>query len=285
MGRRVTAVIVLLLWASSAHAGLLEKLFAPKARLWEHWSAQDPESRTRISHDSWTRFLTRHLAVGTDGVNRLDYGRVSDSDAKALEEYVERLAATPISRFSRAEQLAYWINLYNALTVKVVLEHYPVASIRDIDISPGLFADGPWKKKLVEIEGKAVSLDDIEHRILRPIWKEPRIHYALNCASIGCPNLQPIAFSGENAESMMQKAAHEYVNHPRGVRFEPFGAVASSIYSWFEPDFDADGGVLAHLIRHADPRLRTRLAALERIDRFEYDWSLNDEGRKGRQSP
>ncbi len=101
------------------------------------------------------------------------------------------LAATSADRLRRAEQFPFWINLYNALTVKVVLDHYPVEIIRDIDISPGLFADGPWGKKLVTVEGEALSLDDIEHRILRPIWKDPRLHYVLNCAALGVPIFSP----------------------------------------------------------------------------------------------
>ena len=104
---------------------------------------------------------------------------------------------------SRDEQLAYWINLYNALTVKVILDHYPVKSILDIDISPGWFSIGPWGKKLVAVEGVEISLDDIEHRILRPIWRDPRIHYALNCAAVGCPNLLREAFTGATAEVLL----------------------------------------------------------------------------------
>ena len=147
---------------------------------------------TRRSITRLGRFLAQHLRTGEDGIARIGYGAVSDEDRKSLDAYIAALAGHPGSRraLNRAEQQAYWINLYNALTVQVILDHYPVESIRDIDISPGLFADGPWGKKLVTIEGEAVSLDDIEHRILRPIWKDPRIHYAVNCASIGCPNLQ-----------------------------------------------------------------------------------------------
>ena len=89
--------------------------------------------------------------------------------------------------------------------MKVVLDHYPVDGIRDIDISPGLFAGGPWDKKLVEIEGDDVSLNDIEHRILRPIWRDPCIHYAVNCASIGCSNLRPTAFTAANAERCLRQ--------------------------------------------------------------------------------
>ena len=105
-----------------------------------------------------------------------------------------------ITDYNKKEQLAYWINLYNSLTIKVVLEHYPVKSIKEIKLS-GIFKPGPWKKELVIIEGKKLSLDNIEHDILRPIWKDNRVHYAVNCASIGCPNLQNSAFTAKNSDS------------------------------------------------------------------------------------
>ncbi len=190
--RHLTALVVacaVALAAFPAAALSIEALFAPSAKLWERWIAHDPNATAGIDHGTWNRFLKTYVSDGDDGVYRVAYGRVTGADKRVLEDYVAGLAATPISGYARAEQLAYWINLYDALTVKVVLDHYPVDSIRDIDISPGLFADGPWDRKLVEIEGEDVSLNDIEHRILRPIWRDPRIHYAVNCASIGCPDL------------------------------------------------------------------------------------------------
>ena len=153
-----------------------------------------------------------------DGVNRVAYGKVAPQDKQALASYVDRLSKVQVTKLARSEQLPYWINLYNAATVKVVLDHYPVESILKIDISPGLFAKGPWKKKLLTVEGEAVSLDDIEHRILRPIWKDPRTHYAVNCASLGCPNLQPRAFTAGNMDELLDAGARAYVNHPRGAR-------------------------------------------------------------------
>jgi hypothetical protein len=162
------------------------------------------------------------------------------------------------------------------LTVKTVLDHYPVESIRDIDISPGLFVDGPWKRKLVQVEGRQVSLDDIEHRILRPIWNDPRIHYAVNCASIGCPNLQARAFTAKGSQRLLDKAARDYVNHRRGVRVAGDRLVLSSFYSWFEPDFAVDGGVMGHLKRYAGSALAARLDGFDEADDYAYDWRLND---------
>ncbi len=255
----------------------LERLFAPAAELWPRWQAHDPESTARLDHSPWERLLRTYVRRGPEGVNRVRYARVRPADRKALDGYIQRLAATPVSALARAEQLAYWINLYNALTVQVVLDHYPVESIRDIAISPGLFAVGPWDKKLVEIEGEAVSLNDIEHRILRPIWRDPRIHYAVNCASIGCPDLQESAFTAANAEALLERAARTYVNHPRGARIEHGRLVISSLYAWYREDFGGtEAGVLAHLRRYARAELLSALESATGIDGYDYDWALND---------
>lgn len=276
---RAPTLPALLMWFALlpgvAGAGAFERLFAPKAELWERWAQHDPGDRRRIDHAAWDRLVATYTVPSDDGVRRFDYGAVSDADRAALGSYIDDLAAIPISGYTRSEQFAYWVNLYNALTVRVVLDHYPVATIRDIDISPGLFADGPWGRELLEVEGEPVSLDDIEHRILRPVWQDPRIHYAVNCASIGCPDLQPEAFTADNAERLLAQGARDYVNHTRGARVDDDGVTLSSIYNWFAADFDADGGVLDHVRRYAEPGLRGRLDGVERIDGYAYDWSLN----------
>ncbi len=250
---------------------------APRPDLWERWTRHDAASTATVDHGAWDRFLAGHLRVEPGGVNPIAYGAVPAADRQALAAYLDALAATPPSRLNRAEQFAYWVNFYNALTVKVVLDHHPVASIRDIDISPGLFADGPWGKKLVTVEGEPVSLDDMEHRILRPIWRDPRIHYAVNCASIGCPNLRTVAFTAANADRLMEQGARDYVNHPRGTSLADGRLTVSKIYDWFKVDFgDTDAGVIAHLRRYAAPPLAAGLASATRIADTVYDWSLND---------
>lgn len=255
----------------------MSTLAAPKAVLWERWTAHDSNAEASIDHSAWAAFLSRYLETGSDGVNRVAYQRVTPDDAAALKTYIDQLAATAISGYARPEQMAYWLNLYNALTVQVILEHYPVESIRDIDISPGLFSDGPWGKKLVNIEDEAVSLDDIEHQILRPIWQDPRIHYAVNCASIGCPNLQPAPFEPDMLDAQLDDAAIEFVNHRRGVDIADGRVTVSSIYSWFEEDFGSnDQGVIAHLKAYAEPDLAMKLEAVSSISGHDYDWQLND---------
>ena len=277
---RIPPFAALLAWfivlPGIANANSLERLFAPKSELWERWAQHEPNDRRTIAHDAWNRFLDAYMTRSDDGVIRVAYASVSDRDRALLDEYIDGLATIEISKYSRDEQFAYWVNLYNAVTVKVVLDHYPVKSIRDIDISPGLFADGPWRKDLVEVEGETLSLDDIEHRILRPVWGDPRIHYAVNCAAVGCPNLQLKAFTTENTEQLLELAARDFVNHPRGVHVEQGRVTLSSIYNWFASDFEQGGGVLEHVKRHAMPALRAELEGIEHISDYDYDWSLND---------
>ena len=253
---------------------------APEAELWERWTAHDPAATATIDHGGWERFVETYVTASPDGVNRLAYSRVSAADRAALEGYIDGLAALEISRYGRDEQFAYWINLYNALTIAVVLDRYPVKSILDIAISPGLFAIGPWGKKLITVEGEALSLDDIEHRILRPIWRDPRIHYAVNCAAIGCPNLATMAFTGANAEDMLTRAAYDYVNNPRGAELRDGRLVVSSIYEWYKADFgDSDAGVIRHLRQYAEPELASALEGVTRIADDDYDWALNEAER------
>lgn len=259
-----------------------ETLFAPKAELWPRWLAHDPASAARIDHDPWDKFLGRYLKRNGDGVTRLAYGRVTAADKKLLHGYLDGLRKTPIGRYNRDEQLAYWINLYNALAVRLVIRYSPVASIQDIDISPGLFGRGPWERKLLEVDGEPVSLNDIEHRILRPIWGDPRIHYGVNCAAVGCPSLLPRAFTAANAETLLEYGARLYVNDPRGARVENGRLTVSKIYAWFQEDFGgSEQGVIAHLRRHADPTLARALAGVTTIQAYEYDWRLNGQENHG----
>jgi hypothetical protein len=230
--------------------------------------------------------LARHVVSFTDGITRVRYAawKASAPDMAALNAWIEAAAATRPSTMGRAEAFAHWANLYNALTLRVVLDRHPVRSIRDIR-STGVGLDprawfGPWRTRLVTVEGRALSLDDIEHTIMRPTFRDPRVHYAVNCAALGCPNLRPRPWAAATLEADLDAAASAFVNHPRGVAVLADGRLkVSSIYRWFSEDFGAnDEGVVAHLRRHAAPALAARLAPGTRIAEDSYDWSLNDAG-------
>ncbi len=267
----------LTLAALLAGATALPAAAAPEADLWPRWQAHDPESTAKIDHAAWGDFLDAYLVVRPDGANLVRYAGVSEADRQALDAYLDKLAGIEISAYSRPVQFAYWVNLYNALTVDVVLDHYPVDSIRDIDISPGWFSSGPWGAELIEVEGTALTLNDIEHRILRPIWQDPRIHYAVNCASIGCPDLRPAPYRAEQLERQLDAAARAYVNDPRGADVSDGALTVSKIYTWYQEDFDdSDAGVIRHLRQYADDDLRAALDGVSEIADSRYDWSINE---------
>ena len=250
---------------------------APKAELWAHWQANDPLSRLRVDHAAWGRFLGKYLVSGEQGAaNLVRYAAVNDEDKQALSNYLATLSSIPVSKLNSSEQKAFWINLYNALTINTVLAHYPIESIRDI--RSGWFSSGPWDLKLVRVAGIDLSLNDIEHRILRPIWRDNRVHYAVNCASLGCPNLQPQPFTAENSERLLAEAANDFINSPRAVSSAEGQLVLSSIYDWFQEDFDNSiAGVIAHLTQYAAPELQQKLSNSSAEIDFAYDWTLNNQ--------
>lgn len=252
-------------------------LAAPKAELIPKWQAHNPASVTILDHSAFDYFLKTYRYRGKDGIARVHYERVSAADKTAFDAYLTALQDVRVSDLNRDEQYAYWVNLYNAGTLKIILDYYPVQSIRDINISPGFFSSGPWGKPFLTVEGSAISLDDIEHGILRPIWRDPRTHYVVNCASLGCPDIPQKALTAANAEDMKEAAAHAFINHRRGVRVSDQGDVyASSIYDWFGRDFGPnDGEILDHIRRYAGPDLVNKLAGKTDIESFSYDWDLN----------
>ncbi len=275
----IRTAIILAFALSVAGFGGIETLFTPKAELWERWTAHQPGSNAKIDHSTWDWFLKSYVSVNDDGVNRVAYSDVDQAGHDRLDDYIRSMTEVTVDTLSRDEQLAYWINLYNALTVRVVLRHYPVETIRDINISPGLFSNGPWDNKLIEIDGEPISLNDIEHRILRPIWRDPRIHYAVNCGAISCPNLQRDTYTGDAANQMLEDAAFAYVNDKRGISAQNNRVVVSSIYAWFIDDFGGNvAGLILHLKRYAKPSLASALDNAVELQNA-YDWALNDDAR------
>lgn len=236
--------------------------------------AQAPSAR--VDHKAWDQFLARYLRADANGINRIDYGRVGKADHDKLRRYLDALQTIDTGALTRDQQLAFWINLYNAKTVDLVLQNYPVDSI--LKIKDGILPTGPWNRKVVKVGGEALSLNDVEHRIVRPVFKEERIHYALNCAAAGCPNLSPKAWRAEGLEAALAKAEHAYVNDPRGVKVREDGTlVLSKIYAWFREDFGAnEAEIIAKLAKVAEQPLREKLQGRTHVDRYEYDWSLND---------
>lgn len=253
-------------------AALLLASCAPAAKQVEgNWATSGTKAEP-INHDAWDEILTDYARPADDGVNRVDYNGIKSKAASELKAYLIALQSVTISEYPRDEQFAYWVNLYNAATVQVILDNYPLESIRDI----GLLGQGPWKDKILKVEGRKLSLDDIEHGILRPLWKDVRLHYAVNCAAIGCPNLALKAYRASTLEAMLDDAARAYINHPRGFTKVKGKLVASNIFEWYQSDWGKDADVLTHARKYANGDVAAMLSSAKTIDGYDYDWALND---------
>ena len=266
----------------SLFIGAATAFSAPASDLWPRWQNHNPENSEVIDHSVWQIFLDKYLVTNPliaespkiSGINRVRYAGVSKIDYGLLKNYLTSLEDIPVSNFSRPQQRAFWINLYNAATVNLILEHYPLESITKISFS--FFSFGPWDEELLSVEGEELSLNDIEHRILRPIWQDTRIHYALNCASLGCPNLLPQAFTELNTESLLEQGAHDYINHPRGANVQDDSLILSKIYDWYQADFGGnEDGVLLHLQQYSTKEWLKSLQTEELEIEYQYDWRLN----------
>ncbi|MBO6559524.1 MAG: DUF547 domain-containing protein [Nisaea sp.] len=238
----------------------------------EHWRAHSPGSQRLVDHSLWDRFLRTYRRLRSDRVPLLPYGEVASAELELLDEYLALLAATPVGSLDRPEQYAFWLNLHNALVVRLIERTYLVLSIRDID-----FGDGtPWNRPIVEVERQRLSLADIRDRILRAYWRDGRVHYGLCYGAIGSPGLLGEAFTGTNVDRLLDEQALDFVNHPRGVWVGDGKAMLSAIYDWYAEDFGGTReAVLAHLRLYALPGLRPLLREDLVLD-YAFDWSLND---------
>ena len=249
---------------------------APEPEADQFWDVSAEGNTAVIDHSDW-QYLLEEYVISDDpsGVNLVDYQNLLEDDKAVLDRYIDQLSSIDPRTYNRAEQHAYWINLYNALTVQLIIENYPAESITKLGASPLSF--GPWDDNIITLAETGLSLNDIEHGILRPLWNDYRVHFAVNCASIGCPNLQAMAFTADNSEALLDQAAGAYLAHPRGARFEDGTLILSSIFDWYGIDFgDDQGQVLETLSQHAPSAIANELAEYADDITYEYNWQLND---------
>ena len=229
-------------------------------------------------HQKWTAVLQAYQ--NEEGL--VNYAKLKQDAAAAehlLSQYLEALAAVKKSEYqswSRHEQMAFLINAYNAFTIQLIIDHYPVKSIRKI----GGFFSGPWKKEFFSIlDGELKSLDPIEHDVLRPEFKDYRIHAAVNCASISCPPLRNEAFTGARLDEQLDDQMRQWFADPGRNRFalESGEIELSRIFDWYEKDFDKwGGGIIIVLQRYAPDEVKELLKNDPDIDYLKYNWSLNE---------
>lgn len=237
----ITAAGLLLLWSTPA------------------WSAPD--------HQILAQLLTKYNQNG-----HVDYAGFKREETR-LDAYLEDLAKIDPDSLARDERFAFYVNAYNAWTIKLILSGYPgVESIKEL----GSFFKSPWKRKFVKLGNGTISLDNIEHDILRPDFKDPRIHFAVNCAAKGCPPLYAEPFTGSRLDDQLNTATKHFINNPRFNRLEKNRLYVSSIFKWYSEDFNDD--TIGYFEQYASPELKdaiiARRSSLE-IAYLDYDWSLN----------
>lgn len=217
------------------------------------------EISTNPDHQLFGELLKKYVSA----TGKVDYAGLSTEESK-LDEYLSILEKNlPEDSWSRNQQLAYWINAYNAFTIKLILDHYPVVSIMDID-------DGkPWDTKWIELGDQTFSLNHIEHEIIRPQFNEPRIHFAVNCAAKSCPPLANLAFTEQNIDDLLTERTSNFINNSEFNTFKKDQASISKIFEWYASDF---GDLVSFLNRYSD----TKLNSGARISFREYDWKLNN---------
>ncbi len=219
-----------------------------------------PKAKTEITlatHEAFNSMLQKY--VNSTGTVNYAGWKKSESD---LDSYLQSLAAAiPSASTARNEALAYWINAYNAYTIKLILKNYPVAKITDLN------GGKPWDAQWITLAGKKYSLNDIENKVIRPTFKEPRIHFAVNCAAKSCPPLANKAFTAENLNSMLEQRTKAFVNSNLNTITKD-KLILSNIFNWYKEDF---GGVVAFINKYSTVKADQNAS----ISFNEYNWALN----------
>jgi uncharacterized membrane protein YdjX (TVP38/TMEM64 family) len=272
----LTLALALTLAAATAYAyanrSLVTRLFGPPAVTMEEAYGERSDGPT-FDHGAFDALLKKH--VDADG--RVDY-RGLLADAKALDAYIAALAKAPVDDMGRNERLTLLINAYNAFTLRLILDHYPLTTINDIP------AEKRWEARRWNVGGKTWSLDEIEHKQIRPNFKEPRIHFALVCAAVGCPPLRREAYATERLEEQLHAQAKYVHSHDRWFQFDADKDVVrlTKLYEWYGGDFRQAAESVLHYVARYSPALQKALDAGRRpkIEFLDYDWDLNGKEKR-----
>jgi len=228
------------------------------------------KSSTSTSHAIFSQLLSKHV----DEQGMVNYqGFVEDS--AELKNYLDLLASNESSTsWSEKEQLAYWINAYNAFTIQLIVEHYPVESIKDIGSLIQIpFINSVWDIDFIQIGTKKLSLNNIEHKILRSRFNEPRIHFAIVCASISCPKLRNEAYTATSLDMQLEEQAIDFINDTDRNKTENSKIEISKIFKWFKGDFTENGNLIEFLNKYS----KTKIHPDAKISHLDYNWNLNEQ--------
>ena len=213
-----------------------------------------------FSHAAWNTLAQKHISAS----GKVNY-KGFKADITAFDAYLKSLAANPVqSSWSSRQKMAYWINAYNAFTIKLIVDNYPVKSITDLD------GGKPWDKKWIKLGGKTYSLNNIEHDILRPQFKDARIHFAVNCAAKSCPPVWNKAWTAANLNGQLERSAKAFINNAKYNNVGGSNAAISKIFEWYAVDFGDD--IVSYLNKYAS----TKVDAGTVVTYKDYNWALNE---------
>ncbi len=223
---------------------------------------------TPIHHDEWHILLQKYVNDKGD-INYLGF----QTERAKLQTYLNKLSKNPPNdkNWSRDEALTYWINAYNAFTVELILKYYPVKGIREIG-GKLIFINSSWDIKFFKINGVPFDLNIIEHEIIRKEYNEPRIHFAIVCASISCPRLLNEAYTAEKLEEQLELQTRYFINNPIKNQITPSTAKLSSILDWYKSDFPKEQSMIEFINQYATTKIEKNTT----VSYLEYNWNLNE---------
>lgn len=228
-------------------------------------------SQEGVSHTSFDELLQKYV----DDKGMVDYKGLGKERPK-LKAYLKIIESNPPQKsWTEDEKLAYWINAYNAFTLELILDNYPIKSIKEIGAYIKIpFVNTPWDIKFINIGDEEYDLNNLEHGIIRKDFNEPRIHFALVCAAVSCPKLQNRAYLPEKLDAQLTKAAKDFLSNPAKNEFKNANkAVLSKLFNWYSGDFTKDLSLIEYINQFSE----TQLSKGADIDWKDYDWALNEQ--------
>lgn len=242
---------------------------APKAKLIKFWDDREESSNLKVDYSAWNEILEKYVVEGNSpDINRFNYAEVTEGDRVKLGSFLNYLQSMEPRQLNSLEQKAYWLNLFNAALIKEVIDKKVKRTVRAL-------GSRLWRGNKLDISTQKTSLDDIEHGVLRPIFKDPRIHFSIVGGSVGSGEIQATAFTATNVEQMLEENAVKFINHPRGVLIENDEITISTIFKWYKTDFGENADeVRQYLLTYLEDDKKTVFESIQKM-RYDYDWSIN----------